>query len=198
MGELQHKQRLLRKVKLNNGGGATIDWQDVYFNPESSTYVRSTETRTSDGLAHDDLKAAIARFAEHLVIASEEVPEPKANYDFDQSIKGLDKYAVSSVTLRGGDSDPDGLEEPKPIQVFIFGNKRLKPGHKKKFGTYGIKLGSPQEPYKFSASLDQHVQALEAEAWEYLKGKHAPVQQTALNLEPHNEEDGAEVKLLEA
>ena len=198
MGELQHKQRLLRKVKLNNGGGATIDWQDVYFNPESGTYVRSTETRTSDGLAHDDLKAAIARFTEHLVIASEEVPEPKANYDFDQSIKGLDKYAVSSVTLRGGDSDPDGLEEPKPIQVFIFGNKRLKPGYKKNFGTYGIKLGSPQEPYKFSASLDQHVQALEVEAWEYLNGKHAPVQQTALNLEPHNDGDGSEVKLLEA
>lgn len=197
MVELQHKQRLLRKVKLNNGGGATIDWQDVYFDPESSTYVRSSESRTSDAGVHDDLRAAVARFAEHLVIACEEVPEPKGNYDFDQSIKGLEKYAVSSVTMRGGDGDPDGLEEPKPIQCFIFGNKRLKPGYKKNFGTYGIKLGSPQEPYKFVSAMDAHVAALEAEAWEYLAGKHAPVAQTALNLEPHDGEDGADVKLLE-
>ena len=149
------------------------------------------------GRLHDDLKAAVGLFIEHLAIAAEEVAEPKGNYAFDQSIKGLDKYSVSSVTLRGGDSDPDGLEEPKPVQVFIFGNKRLKPGYKKNFGTYGIKLASPQEPYKFAVALEQHVAALESEAWDYLDGKHAPPAQTALNLDAHDDSDGEDVKLLE-
>ena len=198
MGQLQHKKRMLRKVKLNNGGGATIEWQDMYFDAESASYVKTSDGRTSDALAHDDLKAAVGLFIEHLAIAAEEVAEPKVNYPFDQSIKGLEKYAVSSVTLRGGDSDPDGMEEPKPVQVFIFGNKRLKPGYKKNFGTYGIKLASPQEPYKFAVALEQHVAELEAEAWAYLDGKHAPPAQTALNLDAHDDADGEEVKLLEA
>lgn len=197
MPELQHKQRLLRKIKLNNGGGATVEWQDVYFDPESSTYVKSSESRTSDGLAHDDLKAAIAPFAEHLAIACEEVPEPKANYGFDSTIKGLEKFSVGSVVMRGGDGDPDGMDEPKPVQCFIFGNKRLKTGHKTNFGTYGIKPESPQEAYKFVSHLSQHLAALEAEVWAYLSGKHAPVAQTALNLAPHNDDDGADVRLLE-
>lgn len=58
MSNLQHKKRLLRKVKRNNNGGATIAWTDVYFNSESGTYVKNTEERTSDALIHDDMKAA--------------------------------------------------------------------------------------------------------------------------------------------
>jgi hypothetical protein len=197
MSDLQHKQRLLRKIKLNNGGGASVEWMDLYFDPGSSTYVKSSETRTSDGLVHDDLKAALQPFAEHLAIACEEVPEPKANYNFDGSLKGLDKFSVGSVVLRGGDGDPDGLDEPKPLQCFVFGNKRLKTGHKTNFGTPGIKPDSPQEQYKFGSYMAQHVAALTEEVWLYLSGKHAPVAQTALNLEAANEDDGDGVRLLE-
>lgn len=194
---LQHKSRLLRKLKLNNGGGATIGWMDLYFDPGSSTYVNVNEERTSDAGVHDDLLEALKPFAEHLAIICEQLPEPKGNYEFDQSLKGLDRFSVGSVVLRGGDGDPDGLDEPKPVQCFIFGNKRLKSGHKTNFGTPGIKPTSPQEGYKFVASLSAHIAVLESEVWEYLNGKHAPIMQTALNLEPHNEDDGDAV-LLEA
>lgn len=195
MGTLQHKQRVLRKVKFNNGGGATVEWEDMYFDAEAGTYVKTTEARVSDALIHDDLRAAMGPMSEHLAIACEEVPEPKGNYGFDQSIKGIEKFAVSIVTFRGGDGDPDGVDDPKPMQVFISGNKRLKAGYKTNFGTYGIKLGSPQEPYKFTTQLDLHVTTLESEAMEYLAGKHAPPAQTALNFEGHNEEDGSALEL---
>lgn len=195
--ELQHKQRLLRKIKRNNGGGATVEWLDVYFDPPSSTYINSSESRTSDGGIHDDLKAALAPFAEHLAIICEEVPDPKGNYNFDGSIKGLEKFSVGSVVIRGGDGDPDGLDETKPMQCFIFGNKRLKSGHKTNFGTPGIKPESPQESYRFGSHLAQHVATLTEEVWQYLAGKHAPVAQTALNLEGANADDGEDVKLLE-
>lgn len=197
MADLQHKQRLLRKFKLNNNGGATVEWMDLYFDQGSATYVKTSESRTSDGLVHDDLKEALRPFSEHLAIICEEVPEPKATHNFDGSMKGLDRFRVGSVVLRGGDDDPDSGDEPKPMQVFIFGNKRLKSGHKTNFGTPGIKPETAQEQYKFGAQLAGHVARLTEEVWEYLAGKHAPVAQTALDLEAGSAEDGADVKLLQ-
>ena len=88
---LQHKARVLRKVKFNNGGGATIAWADFFFNPESGTYTRVNEERTSDALVHDDFREAMRPFGEHWLIFGEEVPEPKANYAFDGSLKNGDR-----------------------------------------------------------------------------------------------------------
>ena len=188
---LQHKKRQLRKIKLNNNGGATVEWSDTYFDPEGGSYVTNNESRTSDAPVHDDLLAAMKPMHEHLAIACEEVPEPKANHPFDGSMKGIDKFYVSSVTLSGGVAKEEG-DEPQPIGVHIFGRKTLKGGRVVNFGTPGLKLSAPQEPYKFITDLDVHVQRLEAEAFEYLGGKHAPPAQMALNLTDHPgvDEDG--------
>ncbi len=183
MSNLQHKKRLLRKVKRNNNGGATVAWTDVYFNTESGTYVKNTEERTSDALIHEDMKAAFGPFAEHWMIFGEETPEPKATHAFDGTLKGLEKVTVTSVTLSGGGTEDEGEEEDKPIGVHIQGTKKLRCGRVKNYCCPGIKLGSPQEKYKFSAEVDAHLQALEAEAWQYLEGKCAPPAQAALNFE---------------
>lgn len=182
MSNLQHKKRLLRKVKRNNNGGATIAWTDVYFNSESGTYVKNTEERTSDALIHEDMKAAFGPFAEHWMIFGEETPEPKATHAFDGTLKGIEKVTVTSVTLSGGGSEEEGEEEDKPIGVHIQGTKKLRCGRVKNYCCPGIKLGSPQEKYKFSAEVDAHLQVLEAEAWEYLEGKCAPPAQTAIDF----------------
>lgn len=190
---LQHKKRLLRKVKRNNNGGATLAWMDVYFNPESGTYVKNTEERTSDAPIHADLKAAFDPFAEHWMIFGEETPEPKATHAFDGTLKGLDKVTVTSVTLSGGGTDEEGDDDDKPIGVHIQGTKKLRCGRVKNYCTPGIKLGSPQEKYKFADMVDAHLQALEAEAWQYLEGKCAPPAQAALNFDDASGlEEGAE------
>lgn len=183
MSNLQHKKRLLRKVKRNNNGGATVEWTDIYFDPESGTYVKNTEARTSDAMIHEDMKSAFAPFAEHWMIFGEETPEPKANHAFDGSLKGLEKVTVTSVTLSGGGFDEEGTDDDKPIGVHIQGTKKLRCGRVKNYCCPGIKLGSPQEKYKFSAEVDAHLQALEAEAWQYLDGKCAPPAQAALNFD---------------
>lgn len=193
MSDLQHKKRTLRKIKLNNNGGATLEWKDTYFNPQDAGYVETTETRTSEALVHDDLRAAMKPFDEHWAIFGEQVPEPKANHAFDGTLKGLERITVTSVTLSGGDEDEGGDE--KPLGVHIQGTRRLKCGRVINFCTPGIKLGSPQEKYKFATQVDEHLQALEAEAWAYLEGKHAPPAQTAMNFEGQ-EGDGQDVKLI--
>ena len=199
MSNLQHKKRLLRKVKRNNNGGATVAWTDVYFNTESGTYVKNTEERTSDALIHEDMKAAFGPFAEHWMIFGEETPEPKATHAFDGTLKGLEKVTVTSVTLSGGGTEDEGEEEDKPIGVHIQGTKKLRCGRVKNYCCPGIKLGSPQEKYKFSAEVDAHLQVLEAEAWQYLEGKCAPPAQVALpfddaeGLEDVGEEEGAKL-----
>jgi hypothetical protein len=183
MSNLQHKKRLLRKVKRNNNGGATIAWTDVYFNSESGTYVKNSEERTSDALIHEDMKAAFGPFAEHWMIFGEETPEPKATHAFDGTLKGIEKVTVTSVTLSGGGFEEEGEEEDKPIGVHIQGTKKLRCGRVKNYCCPGIKLGSPQEKYKFSAEVDAHLQMLEAEAWEYLDGKCAAPAQATINFE---------------
>ena len=200
MSNLQHKKRLLRKVKRNNNGGATVEWTDIYFDPESGTYVKNTEARTSDALIHQDMKAAFAPFAEHWMIFGEETPEPKANHAFDGTLKGLEKVTVTSVTLSGGGFDEgEGSDDDKPIGVHIQGTKKLRCGRVKNYCCPGIKLGSPQEKYKFADMVDAHLQTLEAEAWQYLDGKCAPPAQAALQfddaegLEPVGEEEGAKL-----
>lgn len=180
---LELKERLLRKVKINNGGGATVEWQEVYWNPETKSYIRNNEERTSDGLVSDDLRTAMSVLSEHLAIACEMVQEPKGNHAFDGSLKGLEKFTAVSMVLRGGEQE-EGDMDRDPLQVFIFGNKRLKSGRVVNFGTYGIKMGQPNEPYKFSVQLDQHMSAVVREAWLYLQGKVAPPPQQALDLEP--------------
>jgi hypothetical protein len=157
MSNLQHKKRLLRKVKRNNNGGATVEWTDIYFDPESGTYVKNTEARTSDAMIHEDMKSAFAPFAEHWMIFGEETPEPKANHAFDGSLKGLEKVTVTSVTLSGGGFDEEGTDDDKPIGVHIQGTKKLRCGRVKNYCCPGIKLGSPQEKYKFSADVDAHL-----------------------------------------
>jgi hypothetical protein len=182
MSNLQHKKRLLRKVKRNNNGGATLAWMDVYFNPESGTYVKNTEERTSDAPIHDDMKAAFGPFAEHYLIFTELVAEPKSTHPFDGSTKGVDKLHIGSVIISGGGMDEENGDDDKPIGVQIHGTRRLKCGRVVNALAPAIKLGAPQEKYKFSAEVDAHLQKLEAEAWQYLDGKCAPPAQTALDF----------------
>lgn len=192
MTQLVHRQRLLRKVKFNNGGGATIHFVDFFFNPETQGYIRNADDRTSDALVHDDFKEAMRPFNEHWMIFGEEAPEPKANYPFDGTLKGVDRVTVTSVTLSGGEPDFESDEEPAPIGVHIQGTYRLKCGRVKNYCLPGIKLGSPGEKYKFATHVDQHMQALEREALEYLSGKqNAPAQQ-AMDFGGIGDGDGGE------
>ncbi len=116
------------------------------------------------------------------MIFGEETPEPKATHSFDGTLKGIEKVTVTSVTLSGGGFEEEDGEDDKPIGVHIQGTKKLRCGRVKNYCCPGIKLGSPQEKYKFSAEVDAHLQTLEAEAWEYLEGKCAPPVQTAIDF----------------
>jgi hypothetical protein len=189
-GQLQHKARVLRKVKFNNGGGATVAWADFFFNPESQSYVRTNEERSSDALIHDDFRAAMKPFGEHWLIFGEEVGEPKASYPFDGTLKNLERASITSVTLSGGMPEFESDEEPAPVGVHIQGTYRLRCGRVKNYCSPGIKLGSPNEKYKFATHVDEHLQALEAEAWAYLEGKQAPPAQTALAFDPEAADAG--------
>lgn len=194
---LQHKERLLRKVKLNNNGTATVEWRDYYVNPETGQRSHNdVDSNADDAMIHDDFRAAFEKLNEHWMIRGNEVPEPKANYPFDASLKGLDKVTVTSVTFSGGEpTDPESGEERTPVGAHIQGTMKLSHGGVKNYCLPAIKLGAPQEKYKFSTHLDEHLQVLEREAWAYVAGKCTPPAQQSLNLEAHNPEDG---KLIEA
>jgi len=189
-GTLQHKERLLRKVKMNNDGGATISWMDVYFDPESSTYVQNDEDRTSDAHVHQDFKDAMKPFEEHWGLRCDQFPKVKGNYNFDRSIKGLEKVSVISVTLSGGVKDHDSGEEQTPMAAHITCTRKLEDGGVVNFVSPGIKLEAPNEKYRFQAKLDQHLSALEREVWAYLEGKITPPEQTSLFSEQDREEGG--------
>ena len=198
---MKHKARVLRKVKFNNGGGATIVWADFFLNEESQTYTRVNEDRTSDAMVHEDFRAAMRPFGEHWLIFGEEVPEPKANYAFDGSLKNFDRVSPTSVTLSGGLPEFESGEEPQPVGVHIQGTYRLRCGRVKNYCTPGIKLGSPNEKYKFATHVDEHLQRLEAEAWAYLEGKQAPPAQTAMDFNgaaPADDDAPADVKAIGA
>lgn len=170
MAEMKLAERLLRKVKLNNNGGLTIEWLDMLYNPETFARNEVSGSRTSDALAHDDMIAAMGKLKEHLIILGEE-ETVKGNYPFDGSVRNLEKYFVSSLTLRGGLSPGEG-EDATPVSAHIFGRKKLTTGHVKNFGV-AAKLGVPQEQYKFNGQLAEHVEAIIDEAWAYLfDGKH--------------------------
>lgn len=190
MTTMTHKARVLRKVKFNNGGGATIVWADFFLNEESQTYTRVNEDRTSDAMVHEDFRAAMRPFGEHWLIFGEEVPEPKANYAFDGSLKNFDRVSPTSVTLSGGLPEFESGEEPQPVGVHIQGTYRLRCGRVKNYCTPGIKLGSPNEKYKFATHVDEHLQRLEAEAWAYLEGKQAPPAQTAMAFDTTEHQEG--------
>ena len=116
---LELKERLLRKVKMNNDGGATVEWQEVYWNPDTRNYIRNNEDRTSDGLVSNDLRAAMRVLNEHLAIACEMVPEPKGDHPFNGSLRGGDKFTAVSMVLRGGEQGEEEMDRD-PVQVFIL------------------------------------------------------------------------------
>lgn len=192
---LQHKERLLRKVKLNNNGTATVEWRDYYVNPETGQRSHNdVDNNADDAMIHEDFKAAFAKLDEHWMIRGNEVPEPKGNYAFDGSLKGLDKVTVTSVTFSGGEpTDPDSGEERTPVGAHIQGTMKLSGGGVKNYCLPAIKMGAPQEKYKFSTHLDEHLQVVEQEAYAYVAGKCTPPAQTSLNLEAHNPEDGSAI-----
>lgn len=196
---LQFAERLLRKVKLNNNGTAEVKFRDYYV--DNSTGQRAhndVEHKSDDGeprLAHDDLRSVFKFMDQHWMIRGDEVPEPKGNYSFDGSLKGLERVTVTSVTFSGGEpEDPESGEERSPIAVHIQGTMQLRAGHVKNYCLPPIKLGAPQEKYKFATHLDQHVQMLEAEAMAYIAGKCAPPAQQAMNFDGLNPEDGSAIE----
>ena len=202
MSELKHMERLLRKVSFNNDGSAEVSWKDYYLNPETNKYSHNNVThpgRTNGEvmLIHEDLKRAMDPFIEHWLIFGEEVPEPKTNYPFDASIKRIEQTKVTSVTLSGGEPEPDTGEERKPLAVHIQGTYKLKCGRVRNYCLPGIKITAPQEKYKFAVQVAEHLATLEAEAYAYVMGKVTPPAQLVMNLEPANPEDGADVKLLQ-
>jgi hypothetical protein len=182
MEGLQRKERLLRKVKLNSGGGATVKWLDVFYDEPNARYIHHHDERTSDAGVTEDFLAAMRVLREHWCIICELGADPKGNHPFDGSLKGSDKVHVGSVILSGGVSDPKSDEEPSPVGVQIHGTRKLTSGRVFNALAPAIKLGSPQENYKFNAQLDGHIAQIEAEAWAYLEGKVAPPAQTALNF----------------
>lgn len=184
MSEMKLAERLLRKVKLNANGGLTVEWMDRLYNPETFARQEVNESRTSNAPAHDDMVSAMGRLKEHLMILGEE-ETVKGNYPFDGSIRNLDKYFVSSVTLRGGIA-PSEDEDAPPISAHIFGRKKLTTGQAKNFGI-AAKLNVPMESYRFNGQLADHVAQVTAEAWAYVfdgkQGDPEPVTQLAANFD---------------
>lgn len=191
MTMLEHKERLLRKVKLNNNGSASVEWRDYFINQETGQHSHNDvehpgSTNGEVMLIHEDLKAAMAPFSEHWMIFGEEVSEPKANYPFDGSLKGLDRTTVTSVTLSGGEPQTDADEERTSVAVHIQGTFKLKDGRVKNYCLPGIKMSAPGEKYKFASHVDQHLQALEAEAFAYIAGKCMPPAQQQIQYDETN------------
>lgn len=196
-GELRHAERLLRKIKLNNNGTATVEWRDYYVNPvDGKRYHNDVDSGADDAMIHEDFKAAFAKLDEHWMIRGNEVSEPKGNYAFDGSLKGLEKVTVTSVTFSGGEpTDPETGEDRTPVGVHIQGTMKLSGGGVKNYCLPAIKMAAPQEKYRFSTHLDEHLQVITAEAWAYVSGKCAPPAQQAMDF-GGQEGDGAEMKLI--
>lgn len=170
--------RLLRKAKLNQNGGMTVEWEDHFYDDVKGSTTVVSESRTSDAKVHEDLLERMVPMMVHMVCACELVDTyPSVRPSFDERKFAGGHYTAGSVTVRGG---TDG----KPFQVFIFGNKKLSTGHKMNFGTRGIKLDTAAEQYAFADDLDKHVEALTEEVWAYVfSGKCAPEAQTSI-LDP--------------
>lgn len=200
MSEMKLAERLLRKVKLNSNGGLTVIWMERMYNPETFAKSDSTEARTSTAPAHPDMVAAMAVLKEHHMILGEE-ETVKGNYPFDGSIRNLEKYHISSLTLRGGIA-PGEDEDAPPIGAHIYGRKKLATGLPKNFGTQS-KIGVPQEQYRFNGQLGEHIARIEAEAWAYLfdgkQGEPPANPQKAIDFDnPDAGEDDPSIKAIGA
>lgn len=173
---------------MNNDGTAEVVWKDYYVDEDSGQRSQNNVDHPGKVGTHDDFRAAMAVFNEHWLIRGEEVAEPKGSYPFDKSLKNLDRVTVTSITFSGGEPlDADAHEEEKrtPVAVHIQGTMKLRGGGVKNYCLPAIKLGAPQEKYKFSSHLDQHLAALEGEVWPYVDGsKHAPDPQQAMEFPP--------------
>lgn len=181
--EIRLEDRFLRKVKLNKDGGLSVEWEEVYHDDAMQRPMTVSEAKTSDAPAHEDLIERLKPFVEHLMLVCEMVREPKGRPAFDGSLNSTGQYIVGSVTSRGGE------DEKKPVQVFVYGRKKLKSGHVTNFGTYGVKLNHAAEAYKYADDLEAHWDALKEEVWAYLfEGKRAPNPQTSI-LDPDQREE---------
>ena len=170
---LVHRERLLRKVKLTNDGGAQVAWIDIWYDQEGSRYVKSEDDRECDGKVHEDLKAAMQPFAEHFAIRCDQA-KVKANYGFDGTAKGAEKCSISSVTFSGGVTDPENDDDGQPLAAHITCYTKWEGGGGATWCSPGMKPNAPNEKYKFTSELDAHIGTLEREAWAYLDGKIAP------------------------
>lgn len=168
-----HKERLLRKVKLTNDGGAHLAWIDIYQDEESGQYVKNEDDRTCDGKVHEDLKAAMAPFSDHFAIRCD-LAKVKGNYGFDGTARGAEKCAISSVTFSGGVTDPETDEDGQPLAAHITCYTKWEGGGGATWCSPAMKPNAPNEKYKFTNELDAHIKALEREAWAYMDGKIAP------------------------
>lgn len=196
---LKHKERLLRKVKMNNDGSAEVMWKDYFVKPPSDQPSTEPSVQVIDhpgkNKVHDDFREAFKKLDEHWLIRGEEVNEPKANYPFDGSLKNLDRITVTSVTFSGGEPPETEGDSRQPIAVHIQGTMKLKGGGVKNYCLPAIKLGAPQEKYKFSTQLDEHIQVVSMEALAYAAGKMAPPpvdNQLKANFDSEPEEVDAE------
>lgn len=192
---MKHAERLLRKVKLNNSGTATITWKDYYVDADTGERSRNDVDHPGEQLIHGDFRAAFAKLNEHWLIRGEETPEPKSNYPFDASLKNLERVTVTSVTFSGGEPvDPESGEERTAVAAHIQGTMTLKGGGVKNFCLPAIKMGAPAEKYRFATHLDQHLAAIEREVWDYASGiKFAPPkeEQTAMSFEGAGGDQGS-------
>lgn len=193
---------LLRKVKLNNNGSAHVSWKQYYVDESTGERAHRDIQHPGELLIHEDFRAAFAVLNEHWMIRGEEVAEPKASYPFDKTLKGLERVTVTSVTFSGGEpAEPDSGEEPTSVAAHIQGTMRLKEGGVKNFCCPPIKLTAVGEKYKFVTHLDQHLQAIEAEVWDYVAGtKFTPPkeQQLAMDLSANPGEPSADVNAIGA
>ena len=193
---MKHAERLLRKVKLNNSGTATVTWKDYYVDGDTGERSRNDVDHPGEQLIHEDFRAAFAKLHEHWLIRGEETTEPKGNYPFDGTLKNLERVTVTSVTFSGGEPvDPESGEERTSVAAHIQGTMTLKQGGVKNFCLPAIKMGAPSEKYRFATHLDQHLAAIEREVWDYVSGsKFAPPkeEQTAMSFGGDDGDQGSD------
>ncbi len=159
------------------------------WNYQTTSEGRVTKIKASaDSPIHEDLQEALQALVPHFVL----ITEMKKKQDVVKAIdlkhlpeELLKKYKVTGVTIEDKKGD---------ISYTILGYKILNTGKTVAFPTPKIRTSaSEDEAYEFLTKLEEQIEVIKEEVLEYMDGKEASREQTAMDFgDDFNPEEAGE------
>lgn len=145
---------------------------------------------SSDAPIHDDLSNAIQALVPHFVLLTEMKKKPdvvKVMDLGDLPEELLSKFKVKGIAIEDNKGD---------ISYRISGMKFLKNGKSVSFETPKTDMGTDDDAYEFWEDLERKVETIKEEVLEYMNGKQAISNQTAMDFDeeefdPSEDDQGA-------